>query len=206
MQEWLTKAEREIRDLPSKISREVTDREERLAVRLRLDGAVRDRLDQLRRMANVTIGEVLPVAHVRVRAAGVPPDPTEKDSEAIAMRTVHDQLVSEGFAVSDVHTEGRGYDLYAARGQSQRCVEVKGVWKSAASTGIRLTGNEILIATQQSSDYWLYVIDQCSQGAGNVFGIYRDPVAAFGGLIKQEALFTVPGSVLKATRDEASQS
>ena len=202
MQTWLTQAEREIRDLPSKISRDVEDRDERLAVRARLDAAVVERLTQLRRMANVTIDEVRPVAHVRVRAAGVPPDPTEKDSETIAMRTVHDQLVSEGFAVSDVHTEGRGYDLYALRGQSQRCVEVKGVWKSAASSGVRLTGNEILIATQQRGDYWLYVVNQCSEGSGNLFGIYRDPMTVFGGLIKQEALFTVPGSVLKASRDE----
>jgi hypothetical protein len=138
-----------------------------------------------------------------VKASGVPPAPTEKDSEAIAMRFVHDHLVSEGFAVADVHLEGRGYDLYAARGQAQRCVEVKGVWDSAASQGIRMTGNEILIATQQRTDYWLYVIDRCSDGVGATFGVYRDPISTFGEMIRQEAIFQVPGSVLKATRDEA---
>ena len=44
----------------------------------------------------------------------------------------------------------------------------------------------------------LYVIDECSNGEGNVYGVYRDPVATFDGLIKQEAIFAVPGSALKA--------
>jgi hypothetical protein len=202
MQAWLNRAEREIRDLPSKISRDIADRDERNTVRTHLSKMVAHRLDDLRRMADVTITDIRLVAHVKVKAAGVPPEPTEKDSEIIAMRLVHEQLVSEGWAVADVSVEGRGYDLYATRGQAQRCVEVKGVWTSAASTGIRMTGNEILIATQQRADFWLYVIDQCSTG-GNMFGVYRDPVYTFGGLIKQEAIFKVPGSALKAARDEA---
>jgi len=202
MQAWLAKAEREIRDLPSKISRDFGDRDERVAARARLEEMVNERLAQLRRMAEVTISDLQLVARVVVRAVGVPPDPTEKDSEAIAMRHVHDQLAAEGFAVADVHLEGRGYDLYAARGQTQRCIEVKGVWNSAASQGIRLTGNEILIATQQRGDYWLYVVDECSDGAGKSFGIYRDPISTFGGLIKQEAIFKVPGSALSAAREE----
>jgi hypothetical protein len=163
---------------------------------------VNQRLDDLRRMSEVTITDVRLAAHIAVRAAGVPPEPTEKDSEIISMRKVRDELVAQGFAVADVHLEGRGYDLYATRGQAQRCVEVKGVWGSASSQGIRLTGNEILIATQHRNDYWLYVVDTCQNGAGNVFGIYRDPVATFEGLIKQDAIFTVPGSALKAARDQ----
>lgn len=197
MQTWLTTAEREIRDLPSKISRDIADHTQPNAVREQLRQMVGQRLDRLRRMADVRITNIRPAAHVKVHAAGVPLEPTEKDSEAIAMRAVHYQLVSEGFAIADVHTEGRGYDLYGTRGQSQRCVEVKGVWDSAATSGIRLTGNEILTATQRRTDYWLYVVDQCSNGTGNVFGIYRDPVSTFEGLIKQEALFRVPGSALK---------
>ena len=30
-----------------------------------------------------------------------------------------------------------------------------------------------------AGDYWLYVIDRCADGAGNVFGVYRDPIAVF---------------------------
>ena len=79
-----------------------------------------------------------------VSATGVPPDPAEEDSEAIAMRRTRDLLSADGWAVGDVHAEGRGFDLYATRGQAQRCVEVKGVWTSASSSGVKLTGNEIL--------------------------------------------------------------
>ncbi|WP_270886256.1 helicase-related protein [Pedococcus sp. 5OH_020] len=199
---WLHQAERELRDLPSKISRDITDRAERLSVRAQMEGMVNTRLDGLRRMTEVTITDVRLAAHIKVKAAGIPPEPTEKNSENIAMRKVHDELVRDGFAVADVSREGRGYDLYATRAQLQRCVEVKGVWDSASSQGIRLTGNEILTATQQRNDYWLYVIDECSKGGGNVYGVFRDPITTFDGLIKQEALFTVPGSALKAARDQ----
>jgi superfamily II DNA or RNA helicase len=199
---WLSQAERELRDLPGKISRDITDRSERLAVRSQMEAMVSSRLDGLRRITEVTITDVRLTAHVKVRAAGIPPEPTERDSEQISMRRVRDELVRDGFAVADVHFEGRGYDLYATRGRLQRCVEVKGVWGSASSQGIRLTGNEILTATQQRNDYWLYVIDECSNGEGNVYGVYRDPMATFDGLIKQEALFIVPGSALKAARTQ----
>lgn len=200
---WLTRAERDLRDLPSKISRDIQDRGERTTVRAGLQRTARQRLDELRRMAEVTIMGIHPTVHLKIKAAGIPPDPTEKDSEAIAMGRARDLLSADGWAVGDVHAEGRGYDLYATRGQAQRCVEVKGVWASASASGVRLTGNEILTATQQRADYWLYVIDQCSNKVGEVFGIYRDPIAAFGGLIKQEAIFKLPGSALKAARERA---
>jgi superfamily II DNA or RNA helicase len=199
---WLTRAERDIRDLPSKISRDIQDRSERTKVRGSLQQTVRHRLEQLRRMAEVTISGIQPTIRLKVSATGVPPDPTEKDSEAIAMRRTRDLLSADGWAVGDVHAEGRGYDLYATRGRAQRCVEVKGVWASASSSGVKLTGNEILTATQQRTDYWLYVIDQCCSGVGQVFGTYRDPVTVFGGLIKQEAIFKLSGSVLKAAREK----
>ncbi len=203
LQTWLTAAEREVRDLPSKISRDIDDRIERLRTRTHLDGMVNKRLTDLRAMTNVTIADVRLIAHVKVRADGIPPEPAEQDSERISMRLVHDELNAQGWAVADVSKEGRGYDLCATRGQARRCVEIKGVWTSAASQGIRMTGNEILIATQQRSDYWLYVIDNCLDGEGTVFGVYRDPVSTFDGLTKQDAIFTVPGSALKAARDQA---
>jgi superfamily II DNA or RNA helicase len=202
LQAWLTKAERDLRDLPSKISRDIRDRGMRTTVRATLQQTVRQRLDELRQMAGATISGIHPTVRLKVKAVGIPPDPTEKDSETIAMRRTRDLLSADGWAVSDVHAEGRGYDLYATRGQAQRCVEVKGVWTSASASGVRLTGNEILTATQQRTDYWLYVIDQCSNGVGTVFGIYRDPIAAFGGLIKQVSIFQIPGSALRAARDQ----
>ena len=117
---------------------------------------------------------------------------------------VHDALAAQGFGVTDVHTDGLGYDLYAVRGSEQRCVEVKGVWSSASSLGVKLTGGEILIAAQQRDDYWLYVVDRCSEG-GTVFGVFRNPVATFEGLLKEDAIYIVSGSVLKAARGETGE-
>jgi superfamily II DNA or RNA helicase len=199
---WLVNAGKELRDLPNRISRDIAERDERVRVRNELTKMVAQRIDELGRMADVTITDVRLASAVSVKASGVPPNPTEKDSEVISMKKVYDVLTTEGFRVSDVHTEELGYDLYATRGREQRCVEVKGVWGSASSQGVRLTGNEVLIATQQRGDYWLYVVDQCSEGGGSMYGVYRDPVATFEGLLKQDALFTVSGSALKSARIE----
>jgi hypothetical protein len=202
MRAWLINAGRELRDLPNKISTDIAEREERVRIRGELNKMVAKRIEDLDRMASVTIGDVGLATAVSVKATGIPPNPTEKDSAAISMKKVHDLLSAEGFRVSDVHTEELGYDLYATRGQEQRCVEVKGVWDSAASQGVRMTGNEILIAAQQRADYWLYVVEQCSNRVGDLYGIYQDPVATFEGLLKQDAIFTVSGSALKAARAE----
>ena len=113
------------------------------------------------------------------------------------MRQVQQLLESDGWAVEDVHTEGRGYDLDARRNSQFRHVEVKGVLRSAASDGIRMTGNEVLIATQHRRDYWLYVIDECADGKGRFFGAYPDPAVLFADDMTGYATFRVPGSSLK---------
>jgi hypothetical protein len=201
MKAWLVNAGKELRDLPNRISGDITEREERVRVRAELTNMVSQRIEELGRMANVTITDVHLASAVIVKATGLPPDPTEKDSEVISMKLVHDALAVEGFRVTDIHTDDLGYDLYAVRGSEQRCVEVKGVWGSASSQGVKLTGGEILIAAQQKDDYWLYVVDQCSEG-GTLFGVYRNPVLTFEGLLKEDAIYTVPGSVLKAAKGE----
>ena len=165
---------------------------------------VSQRIEELGRMANVEITDLHLATAVNVKATGLPPDPTEKDSEIISMKKVHDTLVAEGFGVTDVHTDDLGYDLYAVRGPEQRCVEVKGVWGSATTQGVRLTGGEILIAAQQKDDYWLYVVDRCSEG-GTVFGVFQNPVSTFEGLLKEDAIYTVSGSALKAAKGETGE-
>jgi superfamily II DNA or RNA helicase len=203
---WLQKAEKELRALPGRISQDVPERERRVETRSRVQRMVDERLAELRVLTDVVISGLRLTAHVLVRAQGIPAEPTEADSERIATKRVRDLLAADGWAVADVHTEGRGYDLYATRGQMQRCIEVKGLWGSASSTGVRLTGNEILIATQQRGDYWLYVIDRCGEGQGLVFGVYRDPVSTFAGLIQQQAIFTIPGSALLDARDRVDSA
>jgi hypothetical protein len=59
-----------------------------------------------------------------------------------------------------------------------------------------MTGNEILIATQHRSDYWLYVVDNCQNG-GQLFGVYPDPFGTFGPAMTGEAVIRIPGKALK---------
>ncbi len=102
---------------------------------------------------------------------------------------------------ADIHTEDRGYDLLATRGNQQRCVEVKGIWENASSAGVSLTGNEVLIASQLSSDYWIYVVDRCMDG-GRVYGIYCDPASTFAGAMRELGTVHINGSDLAGQREE----
>jgi hypothetical protein len=159
------------------------------------------RLTDLRQMSEVTISEPRQVTWARVTAAAPPAEPTETDSERISMDHIADLLRAEGFAVADVHTEGRGYDLHASLGREQRLVEIKGVWNAANSNGISMTANEVLIATQHGSAYWLYVVDHCNDSKGRMYGAYPDPVRTFHDLTRGDVIIHVPGSALKAARE-----
>jgi superfamily II DNA or RNA helicase len=203
LEDWLRTAERELDRLPATLAAHIGDALRRRAERKRVEEAVEHRLTELREMSKVEVGSIRGVGWARIRAAGVSPDPTEADSEDIAMTLVAAELRKNGWAVSDVHKEGRGYDLYAVRGRVQRCVEVKGVWDAASSSGVRMTGHEILIARQMAGDYVLYVVDECRQG-GKIYGIYQDPVRLFGDLMRDVAIVRIPGSALKAGRHDAS--
>jgi superfamily II DNA or RNA helicase len=203
LQDWLAKAERELERLPSSLTAGIGEPERRRAERARLQQSVANRLDALRIAAEVEVTTVRRIGWARIQAGGTPSDPTRANSEEVAMRLVTAVLREDGWAVADVHLEGRGYDLHATRGRAQRCVEVKGVWDQASAQGITLTGNELLIARQLAGDYWLYVADGCSDGRGRLFGTYQNPVETFQGLMQDVALVRVPGSALKAARGEA---
>lgn len=105
-------------------------------------------------------------------------------------------LESAGWAVSDVSQERVGYDLRARRHYRQRLIEVKGIWDSAASTGIRLTGDEMIRAGIHGRDYWLYVVDQCKDGRGTLRAVVQDPADAFDGLTRDVAVLSIKGSDL----------
>ncbi|MGH8525903.1 MAG: DUF3883 domain-containing protein, partial [Gammaproteobacteria bacterium] len=199
--QWFANAKKELQALPTNLTKKIVDRQERLAARAHIAAQVEARLVGLESMSQVTITQPQLVAHLRVKAVGAPATPQEKDSERVAMTHIRDHMRDQGWRITDVSTEGRGYDMHAVRGSQQRCVEVKGVWDSAAAHGIRMTGNEVLIATQHRHEYWLYVVDNCHDGRGALFGSYPDPVGTFRADIKSEAIFRVPGSSLKAARD-----
>ena len=203
LDEWLSAARYDLSRLSDTLTSDIADPIRRSTERRRLEAAVAGNLASLEQMATVHLGDVRRIGWAHVTPAGPPPDPTEKDSEDISMRLVARVLRSGGWGVADVHSEGRGYDLLAIKGRRQLCIEVKGVWYSASASGVVITGNELLIAGQMGRDYWLWVVDRCSDGAGKTFGIYADPATEFAGLTKDQTLIRVPGSVLKSARQEA---
>ena len=126
----------------------------------------------------------------------------KKNSEQIAMRLVADSLEAEGWKVADVHTEGLGYDLHARQGHRQRCVEVKGIWDKASSRGVTLTGNEMVHAGLLGEDYWLYIVDRCSEG-GTLYFAFPNPSALFADVTRDITSLHIKGSDLETARGQA---
>jgi superfamily II DNA or RNA helicase len=195
--DWFAQARRDLTNLPLSLTESIADRDARLALRRRLQTQTAQRLDELERLADVQLTDPKLIGRIRVLAAADVTFQAEIDAELVSMQHVQRLLADDGWSVADVHTEGRGYDLEARRNSQIRHVEVKGVLGSAASDGIRMTGNEVLIATQHRRDYWLYVIDQCSDSQGRFFGAYQDPATLFANDMTGSAVFRVPGSSLK---------
>ncbi|MFI5493617.1 helicase-related protein [Actinoplanes sp. NPDC051859] len=203
--EWFAHARRDLQNLPVDLTVGIADKQERVATRRRLEQRASERLAELEALSQVGLSEPKVVARLRVHPKASPRTTEEMDSETVAMLLVLRSLQEDGWRAADVHADNRGYDLHAIRGREQRLVEVKGVWRSAASNGIRMTGNEVLIATQHRTDYWLYVVDQCHDGQGVLFGMYRDPVKVFAEEIRSDAVFRVPGSTLSKYRTAPHQ-
>lgn len=195
--DWFAQARKDLQNLPITLTDTIDDRDARIALRRHLQVQTNARLDQLEKLVQVQLTEPKLVGRIRVLPAGIPETEAQKSSEWVAMRHVQQHLEQDGWTVDDVHTEGRGYDLDAKRHSQMRHIEVKGVVGDAASTGIRMTGNEVLIATQHRKAYWLYVIDQCADGTGRFFGSYEDPATLFSSDMTGDAIFRVPGSSLK---------
>lgn len=200
LDEWLTGARSQLRRLPNDLSDDIDDAEERRTTRTRLTQAVDERISDLEEAVRIESGPLRRIGWASVRGTGVPQDPTEKDSENVAMALVVALLNDQGYHVADVHLEGRGYDIHARKGREQRCVEVKGVWKSASSTGITLTGNELAKAGLLGEEYWLYVVDQCETG-GVLYSGYQNPAVVFAGATKDVPVLQILGSELKAAKE-----
>ena len=203
MGEWLTGARNQLRRLPNDLTDDIASGDERRSTRAQLEKAVEERIKDLEAAVSIKTGELRRIGWAKVVGTGVPPEPTEKDSEKIAQAHVVELLSDQGWKVADVHTEGRGYDVHARKGREQRCVEVKGVWDSAASRGITLTGNELAKAGLLGDEYWLYVIDQCSSG-GSLYAAYQDPAIVFAEATRDVAVLKIAGSALKAAKEGTS--
>lgn len=202
--DWFARARHDLQDLPIALTLDIEDKDQRIALRQHLERQSEQRLAELQALSIVTITSPRLVARIRVHPAAIPATKEEKDSEWIAMKRVATELQAEGWKVDDVSSQNRGYDIHAVRGPARRLVEVKGVWESAGADGIRMTGNEVLMATQHRDEYWLYVVDQCHDGTGHLFGAYRDPATLFAGDMKGDAIFRVPGTSLSNARGAAA--
>jgi hypothetical protein len=193
--DWFLQARKDLTSLPITLTQDMP-REERIRLRHRLQAQTAERLTDLEKLARVELTEPKLVGRLRVLPAAAPQSEASADSEWVAMLYVERYLTADGWDVADVHTEGRGYDLEARRYSQVRAIEIKGVAGSASSSGIRMSGNEVLIATQYRKDYWLYVVDGCEDGVGRLFGAYEDPATLFGTDMVGDAVFRVPGSSL----------
>jgi len=195
--DWFAQARKDLNNLPLNITENIQDREARVTLRRRLQAQTDQRIQELERLAKVQLTEPKLVGRIRIIAAADVVRREEIDAELVSMRHVQQLLEDDGWVIEDVHTEGRGYDLEARRNSQVRHIEVKGVLGSAASDGIRMTGNEVLMATQHRKDYWLYVVDRCADSQGRFFGAYEDPATLFATDMTGDAIFRVPGSTLK---------
>ena len=204
LEEWLSTARTQLEQLPNDLTDEIADKDQRINTRNRIKSAVSERLKELGWATNLDVGDVELVGWAHVTGSRVPPDPTEKDSELIAMTHVAALLRDQGWAVADVHTEkpGPGFDLHALKGRNQRCVEVKGVQSAASSTGVTLTGNELAKAGLLGDDYWLYVVDGCGDGTGALYAAYQNPVLVFADATRDVPILHINGSDLKRASEE----
>ena len=198
---WWARARLQLERLPNDLTKDITDAEQRRSRRDVLQTAVNARIAEHMRATSVTGDALRHIGWSRVTGAGVPPEPTEKDSEAISMAHVSKLLKADGWGVADVHTGGHGFDLLARRGHEQRCVEVKGVWDSASSRGVLVTGNEIVKAGLLGDEYWLYVVDECRDG-GRLYAAYQNPATVFADVTKDVTVVRIKGSALAAARPE----
>lgn len=203
MDEWVTGARNQLRRLPNDLTDDIASGDERRATRAQLEKAVEGRIKELESAVSIKTGELLRIGWAKVAGTGVRPEPTEKNSEKIAQAHVVEMLSQQGWKVADVHTEGRGYDVHARKGRNQRCVEVKGVWDSASSRGITLTGNELAKAGLLGDESWLYVVDRCS-GGGALYAAFQNPAAVFADATRDVAVLKIAGSALKAAKEGMS--
>jgi superfamily II DNA or RNA helicase len=199
---WLTEARTQLLQLPNDLTDDIEDHADRLAARMSITDAVSQRIKELESAVNIEVGNLGFVGWAYVRGTAVPPDPKESDSETIAMVHVRKLLESEGWGVADRHFEkDLGFDLHATKAGKQRCIEVKGIWGSASSVGVRMTGQEVARAGLLADDYWLYVVEQCQDSVGTLFHSWQNPASVFADATKDVAIVRIPGSALSAARE-----
>lgn len=199
--EWVRQLGIQLAPLPNHLTDHIKDRSVGAKERRRILSAVNEKLAEARRISKVSVSEPRRIGWARV-VAGLSGDPADlvstAQSEEVSMRWVAEHLTADGWRVSDVHTQNRGYDLEARRGPQVRCIEVKGLAGQASASGVRLTSGELISARQNGDDYWLYVVDNCIDGEGSLFGHWQDPASVFRDSFDDVTEYRLAGSALSA--------
>ena len=206
---WVDQQRKQLRRLPNALTDPIPDRETKLAQRNKIKATIAARIEEAKTVAEVACGEPRRIgwAHVvAVQQDDDEADDTDPESEDVAMRLVTNRLTAQGWKVTDVHTEGHSYDLYAERGSEQRCVEAKGLAGNASSAGIRLTGGELAKASQLGDEYWLYVVENCFDGEGRLYAAWQNPAETFRDSFIDVPIVRLPGSQLKAALDKQGEA
>ena len=198
---WVDQLRKQLRRLPNALTDAIPDRETKVAQRNKIKATIEARIDEAQDVARVSCGDPRRIGWARVVA--VPHDDDSEDdadpeSEAVAMEHVKNRLTGQGWKVTDVHTDGHSYDLYAERGSEQRCIEAKGLAGNASSAGVRLTGGELAKASQLGDEYWLYVVENCIDGEGRLYAAWQNPAETFRDSFIDVPVVRLPGSELKA--------
>ncbi len=208
LDEWVRQLRIQMQPLPNHLTDHIADRTVGRRERQRIKSAVDSRLAEARQLARVTASAPRLIGWARV-VAGLEVDPADlesaAESEEVSMRWVTEHLVSDGWDVTDVHTQNRGYDLEARRGPQVRCIEIKGVAGQASSSGVRLTSGELTSARQRGDDYWLYVVDNCIDGEGSLFGHWQNPASVFRDSLENVTEFRLAGSALSAALEHQGE-
>lgn len=210
-QAWIAAARRDLTNLPVDLTLDIADRGERITVRDQLTTSAERRLAQLEELCKVETEEPRLVARLQVVPGPDLNAPLRRQADAIAVDHVLRLLEHDGWAVEDMRAEGRGFDLLAIRGQQQRLATAKGLWHAVnAETGtpllgIRLRGDELLMAAQHRGEYVLYVVESCQDGSGSLFGIFPSPLDVFPGIASGEAVAHLSRSDLLAAKADAAE-
>lgn len=210
-QAWISAAKRDLTNLPVDLTLDIADRRERITVRDQLAASAERRLAQLEELCKVEAEEPRLVARLQVVPGPDLNAPLRRQADEIAVDHVRRLLEGDGWRVEDTRAEGRGFDLRAIRGQQQRLATAKGLWgavdaeSSTQLPGIRLRGDELLMAAQHRGDYVLYVVESCQDGSGWLFGIFPSPLDVFTRIVQGEAVARLSCSDLLAVKAGAAE-
>jgi superfamily II DNA or RNA helicase len=196
---WVRRAREDLEALRARWQGQIRNlpEDQRGHARERFEADRSRRLEDLAKAETVTASPPQLVGWVDVHAgASIAELGYDPDSELPAIELVTALLDSEGFEVDDRQTAGLGYDLYASHRatREQRLVEVKGQLEGLGP--VTLESNEWGQAMQRSTEYWLYVVTECSTEP-TLTAVVQDPAGSLSGGPRLIERFQIPVSQLR---------